>query len=413
MSSGTCNKTFLIQGFALTAGVILGHAWLSDGIEAAVLLPALALPAGWLAIAWRHTRALGRAQAQAAPPPDLAGLLADTNRLLAACTSESREQLALGREELARVQNLIRDAAEKLLASFSGINAQSGAQQQLALRITRGRAGGECGVSGVDGFLADASRTLNYFVENIIENSRVGTDLVGKVEAVNRQLNDIRNSLGEIEGISSQTNLLALNASIEAARAGDAGRGFAVVADEVRRLSDRAKEFSHRIRDNISVVSDTVHATESAIRAMTSKDMSFAQEAKRQKQQVDDTIVSVQAVNAGLARAVDEIGHIAERVEADVNQAVTSLQFQDMVSQLLEHVSKRCAALDEVLAMAAAVPRRTGLQAPAVAGVSAADAAAARQGAGAVLSALEGLKVSGERNPVRQQGMNTGAIELF
>lgn len=406
-------KTFLIQGLVLTAGVLLGQFWLGEGFDAAALLPVLVLSAGWPAIAWFHARALERRRAQAAPPADLAGLLADTNRLLGTCAAESRVQLGLSREELSRVQSLIRDAADKLLASFSGINAQSNAQQQLALRITRGQAGAEGGVAGVDGFLADASRTLNYFVENIIENSRVGNDLVGKVEAVNRQLNDIRNSLGEIEGISSQTNLLALNASIEAARAGEAGRGFAVVADEVRRLSDRAKEFSQKIRDNISVVSETVHATEGAIRSMTSKDMNFAQEATRQKQQVDDTIVRVQAVNADMAKAVDEIGRIAGCVEADVNQAVTSLQFQDMVTQLLEHVNKRCAALSEALAMAAAVPEHTGSHAPMVAGVSAAEAAGARRGAGTALAALAGLKAAAERNPVRQQAMSTGAIELF
>jgi methyl-accepting chemotaxis protein len=236
---------------------------------------------------------------------------------------------------------------------------------------------------------------------------------VEKVEAINSQLTAIRDSLGEIEGISTQTNLLALNAAIEAARAGDAGRGFAVVADEVRRLSDRAKEFSHKIRDNISVVSETVHATEEAIHAMASKDMNFALEAKRQKQQVDDTILKVQAVNAGLANAVEEISRIAERVETDVNVAVTSLQFQDMVTQLLEHVKKRCAALDDVLEMAAAVPRQIGMQGPAIAAISVADATAARAGAGAVLAALDGLRQAGERNPVRQQQMDTGAVELF
>ncbi len=211
-----------------------------------------------------------------------------------------------------------------------------------------------------------------------------------KVEAINSQLAAVKSSLGEIDGISSQTNLLALNAAIEAARAGDAGRGFAVVADEVRRLSDRAKPFSQKIRDNVEVVSETVKATESAINAMASQDMQFALESK---QKVADTMAQVETVNAGLGRTVEEISAIAARVELDVNKAVTSLQFQDMVMQLVEHVKKRGAALDEVLSLLEAIP--------------------ARAGSGEIYEALGRLRQTGERNPVRQLQMNTGAVELF
>ena len=222
---------------------------------------------------------------------------------------------------------------------------------------------------------------------------------------MNKHLTEIRNSLAEIDGISSQTNLLALNAAIEAARAGDAGRGFAVVADEVRRLSDRARQFSQKIRGNVGVVSDTVRETECSIRAMASQDMNFALEAK---QQVDRTMQDVQSVNAGLAEAVKEISGIAACVEADVNQAVTSLQFQDMVTQLLEHVRKRCAAIDEVVVSLANVP---GPGTPS--GPAPEDAGAPCAAADNLRNALERLKQAGERNPVKQQQMNTGAIELF
>ena len=403
------SRTLLIQGLALTAGTVIGQAVLGDGFNLNVMLVAMALLIGWSVITWRYGRDV-RNHAESHPPSaDLAGLLEDTNRMLSACATEVRAQLGGGQEDLTSVQSLVRDASEKLLASFSGINAQSSAQQRLALQISQG-GGAEGGASGVESFVADASKTLNYFVENIVENSRIGMSLVEKVEAINSQLTDIRNSLGEIEGISTQTNLLALNAAIEAARAGDAGRGFAVVADEVRRLSDRARQFSQKIRDNVAVVSETVRATETAINAMASQDMNFALEAK---QQVDDTMLNVQTVNQGLARAVEEISQIAARVEGEVNVAVTSLQFQDMVSQLLEHVKKRSVALDEVLAMMGAIPQQIAMHGSAISGLSVAQAQAARAGAGAVLVALEALRQVGERNPVRQQQMNTGAVELF
>lgn len=417
------NRTLFIQGLALTAGAVLGHSLLGSALDTNVLLVSVALFAGWTAIAWRHAEAIRASEAARARRADLALSQVDTNRLLAACAGEIRAQLSDGREEIVRVQSLIRDASEKLLASFSGINQQSSAQQKLALKITRGAeggAGGGAGASnaGVKSFVTDASKTLNYFVENIVENSRVGMSLVAKIEAINSQLTDIRDGLGEIEGISTQTNLLALNAAIEAARAGDAGRGFAVVADEVRRLSDRAKQFSLKIRENVGVVSETVRATELAINAMASQDMNFALEAKKQ---VDDTMLNVQSINAGLAGAVAEISRIAVRVESDVNLAVTSLQFQDLVTQLLDHVRQRCTGLDEVLALLAdnlgqvgagqVGAGQVGLEG--ANGVSFTGTQAARAGAGAVQEALERLRLTGSRNPVRQQQMNSGAVEIF
>jgi len=390
-------RTLFVQGLALTAGAVTGHAFLAEGfgagLNAGVVLVSGALFVGWMVITLRHARAQ-RAEIPVDPRvADNAARLEETHRILASCTAEIRAQLDAGREDLTRVQSIVRDASDGLLASFSGINAQSSAQQKLAMQLSHGE-GGATGSAGVGNFVADASTTLKYIVENIVanivENSRVGESLVKKVEAINSQLAAVKSSLGEIDGISSQTNLLALNAAIEAARAGDAGRGFAVVADEVRRLSDRAKQFSQKIRDNVEVVSETVQATESAINAMASQDMQFALQAK---QKVADTMANVETVNAGLGRTVEEISAIAARVELDVNKAVTSLQFQDMVMQLVEHVKKRGAALDEVLSLLEAIP--------------------ARAGSGEIYEALGRLRQTGERNPVRQLQMNTGAVELF
>ena len=410
MSFDAGTRLVFIQGSALTAGAVIGQALLGGGFSAGVLLVSGVLLAGWLVIALRHGRAQRRPEPGGPAAADVAAILDDTNRMVASCSVEIRAQLDSGREDLTRVQSIVRDASEKLLASFSGINAQSSAQQQLAMHITQVASRGGGGSESVESFVAESSRTLHYFVENIVANSRAGMSLVEGVEAINNQLSDISNSLGEIDGISTQTNLLALNATIEAARAGDAGRGFAVVADEVRRLSDRAKQFSQKIRGNVGIVSESVKATEIAINAMASQDMNFALEAKKK---VDESMLSVQEVNTGLGRAVEQISAIAARVESDVNQAVTSLQFQDMVTQLLEHVKRRCAALDEVLVLLGRVPAQAGTAHPGSQGLSAAGAATARAAASAVVQALDRLRQVGERNPVRQQQMSPGAVQLF
>jgi methyl-accepting chemotaxis protein len=55
-----------------------------------------------------------------------------------------------------------------------------------------------------------------------------------------------------VSEIAHQTNLLALNAAVEAARVGDAGKGFAVVATEVKTLSDKTREATTDIENQLS-----------------------------------------------------------------------------------------------------------------------------------------------------------------
>ena len=148
-----------------------------------------------------------------------------------------------------------------------------------------------------------------------------------------------------MEGIAKQTNLLALNAAIEAAREGEAGRGFAVVADEVRHLSENTNKFSKQIRMLVGNVSESLVHAEHYIDKLAANDMTFVMNSK---QHVKSMMTDLTELNETIAKNAVKLNRLNSEVEHNVGVAVSTLQFQDMSSQLIGHAQMRMAALQEV-----------------------------------------------------------------
>ncbi len=304
-------------------------------------------------------------------------------------------------DDLAQVEQLLKDAIEKLMGSFNGMHDLIEEQRDVGNQVTE--SSGKERDEMMTSQLNDTAETLKMLVGSIISNSKAGVELIEKMEAVSEQVKGILGVLGEIDSIAKQTNLLALNAAIEAARAGESGRGFAVVADEVRKLSARSAHFSNQIRGNISMVHGAIAETENYISSMASLDMNFALESKAR---LDNSLQLVQELNAKMSEAIVKQNIISGKVDQVVGAAVTSLQFQDIVGQLLGHSRLRLDTMQNVWLRI--------------------DDMAMREQRGVIITSDEITQISEEisevfshaekvsaRKPVRQDKMESTDIELF
>lgn len=338
---------------------------------------------------------------------DISELTKQTHALFGELSAEFNVQKETIDAEVRQLQSLMQDAIGKLIGSFTNMDANTQRQQQLALSLAdHSSEGAGAQERGFEQFVMETSDTLAMFVETTVETSKVGMSLVDMMDSIVREVTHILGILGEMEAISKQTNLLALNAAIEAARAGEAGRGFAVVADEVRGLSNRADHFSNQIRTHMELVHESVQKAEIAINAMASRDMNFALQSQNR---VQDTMNEIKGINDRMVGIVDQMSEISREVGEDVRVAVTSLQFQDMATQLVGHINSRIGNLHTMISRIADIPM-SDLAPDADARTECMKRLQTfHQAIGQAVELIEQAK----HNPVSQAQMDSGDIELF
>ena len=385
---------------AIVAATMLLHwgtAGMATGISALglhITVTAIAVILVWLACFQQQSNKTSDAMPVAYESCGLDNVLLQTH-------SEFATHFAGANDDLAQVQALIGDAIRKLLSSFDGMHHLIQAQRDAALSIIEGQPG-ERNVS-IESSLDETTETLKALVGSIINNSKIGVELVEKMEGVSQQVSGILLILREIDAISKQTNLLALNAAIEAARAGESGRGFAVVADEVRKLSARAEHFSAQIRASVNLVRKSISDTEQSINQMASLDMVFALESKSR---LDTIMQRVQLTNQNMSQVIVKQNEIASQVDQVVGSAVTSLQFQDLVSQLLQHSRLRLESMQHAW-------DRMGTLAQEEKNGKATSATEVEVVHKEITEIFKRANETCQRNPVRQEHMQSGDIDLF
>ena len=229
------------------------------------------------------------------------------------------------------VSDLVRSNIEALLSPFSMLMGRLQEENQTSSTLFGGRQG-EHSITQV---LEETNRSLASVIAAFDGARSYKTQLQQTITELSNYMLELKNMAGAVQKLASQTNLLALNAAIEAARAGEAGRGFAVVADEVRTLSGQSGETGRDIAKKVEAVTQAIQATIDAADNLVRTD--------------DNNLTLLdQAVNTVTRRLSSEINELhdagsrlhslSEESATAISHIIVKLQFQDRVSQILEHL---------------------------------------------------------------------------
>ena len=195
---------------------------------------------------------------------------------------------------------------------------------------------GECiGCGGVNDAFERGSRELTGMLDQMHESSNSRNQMLEHIRGLVGQSEDLKNMAQSVEKIASQTNLLALNAAIEAARAGEMGRGFAVVADEVRTLSLQSGETGERIALMVDGIAEAMVST------MESAELAAEEEQRAEagaRSTVNTVLNALHDMMEGLSNSTETLRNENVGIQAEIEDILISLQFQDRTSQILSHV---------------------------------------------------------------------------
>jgi len=238
--------------------------------------------------------------------------------------------------DIHRGKTLISDAVVKLGESFNSLNTQTRAQQQvvasLIQEVSDDRPGTHTNRASVREIADGMSTILEGFIDMLSQVSAQSSGVIAKMEAMTEVVSQTFSLLSNVEMITKQTNLLSLNAFIEAARSGEAGRGFQVVATEMRNLSHSSAKLNEQIRVQVEKSRKIVQEARDVVHQMAARDMDSLTEAKDSS---DVLFAKLAVMNEHISKNLGQVSVISQGIDRSVGMAVQSLQFEDIVGQLL------------------------------------------------------------------------------
>lgn len=226
--------------------------------------------------------------------------------------------------------DIVREQTESSIGALA--SRFSNLSERVRMAVASAREGG-----GIDmvSLLAESEAELNTIVTDLqtaLANKEVLLEQVRQLSGMTGKLELMAREVGEI---AKQTNLLALNAAIEAARAGEVGRGFAVVADEVRKLSSLSGETGKRIAETVTVVNRSITETLETSHQYAEQEKHLIDLAG---QRIGEVVSNFRQATNGLIDSSAALTEEGDHIGEEIAEVLVSLQFQDRIGQVLDHV---------------------------------------------------------------------------
>lgn len=283
-------------------------------------------------------------------------LTAEDERLCALSTdaapvgrSTDPSEAAAAKSVLQSLERQIRatatDLQESLLKVSGGFGGIASRARQSVEVAQHGLEPGD-GRVGMSETVHAIQTTLHGLLTSIRESSEQSRRFSQQIHQLEQVLGDVNQSLIRVEGIAEEARIVGLNGRLEAARAGAHGAAFSVVADESKNLASNAAQTSASIRA-------CVRQLDSALKKVTEQlndQIRLDGEVVSQNEvMVNRLLLQLGMLNEDLTGALMQTQTIGSELGGEISRTITGLQFQDRISQQLDHIAEAIDALEKTM----------------------------------------------------------------
>jgi len=254
-------------------------------------------------------------------------------------------------QEVNQVGDIVSDAITKLNSSFQGLHGNIKNQQSILLsllqRMTKNNANEN--ITAINGssnetiknvasksFASEIQRMLDCLVAQIVENSQQSMTIVRKIDDIIARVEGVEIFLGDLKNITEPTHLLVLNAASTVG-------GVSGVTDKVQTLSQHSNGFSAQISEEIQNIQLDLESVKITIGTMASKDKASKNRRMmiKTKTRINSMLAELKSSDEFLSQKINEMTMLTASIDENVQSIVVSLQFEDMVSQLVAFSKQR------------------------------------------------------------------------
>ncbi|MDH5611502.1 MAG: methyl-accepting chemotaxis protein [Gammaproteobacteria bacterium] len=160
--------------------------------------------------------------------------------------------------------------------------------------------------------------------------------IVAEVKKYSKNMSEIAE---EAQRMAMQSQIVALNAEIEAARLGVDGRAFAAVVSEMRGLAKKSIETSKIMAQKVCSIDETIEKLDEFYQNGKEFSDMGAHTLSRAEGMFEDIIERFSKITEALENNIVVMENESRQVRDDISSATMVLQFQDRLSQVLDHVT--------------------------------------------------------------------------